>query len=853
MPESTSPRLTKRRKLLVGTAIVALFLTTVVLGLRGREASSEASRRVSALTSTGSGNSTTQPDHEYTNQLIHETSPYLLQHAHNPVNWYSWGKDALQKAKEQDKPIFLSVGYSTCYWCHVMERESFEREDVAKILNEHFIAIKVDREERPEIDEQYMLATQLVTGGAGGWPNSVWLTPDGRPWMAGTYFPREQFKQVLTQLAEIWKTRRPDVEQQADQLAQAIQRIGSGQNVQSAKPVNQQLVDQAIGALRQSFDARRGGFGGAPKFPPHGSLRLLIHEYRRTKDPAIRNMLTRTLDAMAMGGMHDHVGGGFHRYSTDERWFLPHFEKMLYDNAQLIRAYTDGYLLTGDERYQNVVQDIFSWVRREMTGPDGAFYSAIDSGEVGEEGEFYLWEYDEVLDVLKERDGKLFAELYGLKKGGNFHEEATGKRPGTNVLSLPTSIDRVAKDKRLDAAMLRSDLEVMRATLLTVRNKRVPPHKDDKILTSWNALMIAALAYAGRQLNEPRYTQAAAKAAEFILATMTRDGQLLRTYRAGQAKLSGYLDDYAYFAEALVELHEATGEQRWLDWARRLADTMLDEFEDERDGGFFFTTASHEDMLLRSKSLRGGGNVPSSNGVAAQVLLRLGRITGKPQYTQAADRTLKSLSGMMWQSPRGADSLILATAISLEPSGSDKVVSATASPATQSAPAAASPPDVREVEAPVTVEGFISHLTVAPGQRFHVAVALDIEEGWHLYADNPGIEFLVPSTVSLRYNDLVTAGEIVAPEPHRMKDPILKQMLNTYTGRIWYLVPLTVSKDAAAGAITLELDVRTQPCDDSRCLLPRTNTLRLPVLIDPDAGAGDLRHETIFESLEVHP
>ena len=853
MPESTSPRLTKRRKLLVGTAIVALFLTTVVLGLRGREASSEAPRRVSGLTSTGSGNSTTQPDHEYTNQLIHETSPYLLQHAHNPVNWYSWGKDALQKAKEQDKPIFLSVGYSTCYWCHVMERESFEREDVAKILNDHFIAIKVDREERPEIDEQYMLATQLVTGGAGGWPNSVWLTPDGRPWMAGTYFPREQFKQVLTQLAEIWKTRRPEVEQQADQLAQAIQRIGSGQNVQSAKPVNQQLVDQAIGALRQSFDARRGGFGGAPKFPPHGSLRLLIHEYRRTKDRATRNMLTRTLDAMAMGGMHDHVGGGFHRYSTDERWFLPHFEKMLYDNAQLIRAYTDGYLLTGDERYQNVVQDIFSWVRREMTGPDGAFYSAIDSGEVGEEGEFYLWEYDEVLDVLKERDGKLFAELYGLKKGGNFREEATGERPGTNVLSLPTSIDRVAKDKRLDPAKLRSDLEVMRATLLTVRNKRVPPHKDDKILTSWNALMIAALAYAGRQLNEPRYTQAAAKAAEFILATMTRDGQLLRTYRAGQAKLLGYLDDYAYFAEALVELHEATGEQRWLDWARRLADTMLDEFEDERDGGFFFTTSSHEDMLLRSKSLRGGGNVPSSNGVAAQVLLRLGRITGKPKYTQAAERTLKSLSGMMWQSPGGADSLILASALSLEPSGSDKVVSPTASPATQSAPVATSPPDVRQVEAPVTVEGFISHLTVAPGQRFHVAVALDIEDGWHLYADNPGIEFLVPSTVSLRYNDLVTVGEIVAPEPHRMKDPILKQMLNTYTGRIWYLVPLTVSKDAAAGAITLELDVRTQACDDSRCLLPRTNTLRLPVLIDPDARAGDLRHETIFESLEVHP
>ncbi|MCH8006725.1 MAG: hypothetical protein IH888_10930, partial [Planctomycetes bacterium] len=322
---------------------------------------------------------------------------------------------------------------------------------------------------------------------------------------------------------------------------------------------------------------------------------------------------------------------------------------------------------------------------------------------------------------------------------------------------------------------------------------------------------------------------------------------------AGQDKLPGYLDDYAYFAGALVELHEATGEPHWLDWARRLADTMLDEFEDEKDGAFFFTTASHEDMLLRSKSLSGGGNVPSGNGVAARVLLRLGRITGEPDYTDAAERTLESLSGLMWQSPGGADSLILATAISLEPTGSGKVVPPATSPATQSAPVAEMSPDAREFEAPVAVEGFLSHRTVKPGQSFHVAVALDIDEGWHLYAENPKIDFLVPSTVSLRRNNLVVAGEIVAPQPHRMRDPILKETLNTYTGRIWYLVPLTVSRDAGAGATTLEFDVRTQACDDSRCLLPRTNTLRLPVVIDPDAPAGDLQHRKIFESLDVSP
>ncbi|KKK78929.1 hypothetical protein LCGC14_2838620, partial [marine sediment metagenome] len=331
--------------------------------------------------------------HKHTNHLIHETSPYLLQHAHNPVNWYPWGPEALAKARKEDKPIFLSIGYSTCYWCHVMEKQSFETEEVAKILNEHFIAIKVDREERPDIDEQYMLATQLVTG-RGGWPNSVWLTPDGRPWMAGTYFPKAQFMRILETLWGHWKNRRKEVEQQADQLAQAIRRVGEGRGIfqpgSDAGPADQKMIDNAVAEYKRAFD-ESGGFSRAPKFPPHGVLRVLIHEYRRTSDEALLRMITRTLDAMWLGGMHDHVGGGFHRYSTDSAWLLPHFEKMLYDNAQLMRAYTDGYLLSGFPRYREAVEDIFHWVQSEMTSPEGGFYSAIDSGEVGKEGETYVW------------------------------------------------------------------------------------------------------------------------------------------------------------------------------------------------------------------------------------------------------------------------------------------------------------------------------------------------------------------------------------------------------------------------------------------------------------------------------
>ncbi len=807
--------------------------------------SGETPSDVRASQPVGSASAAAQTDgehHKYTNHLIHETSPYLLQHAHNPVNWYSWGKEALELAKKEDKPIFISIGYSTCYWCHVMEVESFENEEVARILNEHFIAIKVDREERPDLDEQYMLATQLMTG-RGGWPNSVWLTPDGRPWMAGTYFPKAQFIRVLETLAGYWKDRRKEVEQQADRLAQAIRRAGGGQGLlqsgSDAGSADQTLINNAVAQYKRAFDEDRGGFSRAPKFPPHGVLRVLIHEYRRTSDEALLRMIARTLDAMWLGGMHDHVGGGFHRYSTDSVWLLPHFEKMLYDNAQLMRAYTDGYLLSGFPRYREAVEDIFHWVQSEMTSPKGGFYSAIDSGQVGKEGETYIWHYKEVVELLGEEDAVLFAKVYNLRKRGNFREESTGEEPGTNIIHLKKPLAEIAKARGESHESFKARMAALRAKLLARRNTWVQPHKDDKILTSWNGLMIGSLAYAGRQLNEPKYTEAAAKAADFILKGLVDDQKrLLRTYRAGRAKLPGYLDDYAYLVEGLLDLYAATGEKRWLDEARRLGDVMLAEFEDKQDGAFFFTATSHEDLLMRSKSLTGGGNVPSANGVVVLALLELNRLTGSKGYAQAAERTIETLTGIMWRSPRGLDSGIHAAAVTLEYKETKRLQAVEGDSA-----------DVSKKLGPVTARLFSSRLTVKPGDTLQLALALDVGEGWHLYGPNPDADFLVPTSVNITPTAAFSVGNVKTPEPRKKLDSILKQVLATYEGRIWYFVPVTVHKNATVGQAKLTLQVKTQACDQSRCLPPRTDEIEIMLNVTSETTLGAPRHPAVFKNV----
>jgi uncharacterized protein YyaL (SSP411 family) len=448
------------------------------------------------------------------NRLVHEQSPYLLQHAANPVNWFPWGPEAFARARREDKPIFLSVGYSTCYWCHVMMRESFEDEQVAALLNEHFVAIKVDREQRPDVDKVYMQFTTYLTG-QGGWPNSVWLTPDGRPWFAGTYFPPEDrpgmagFKTVLLQLEETWRGRREEVEQHAEAWATLLKRLSAPERFRSNVPLGWDLVNGALDALRQDFDPRHGGFGGAPKFPPHGALRLLLHEFRRTREEGLLEMATGTLSAVAKGGIRDHLGGGFHRYATDDQWRVPHFEKMLYDNALLVRAFVDAYLLTGEDLYRRAAAETCDWVLREMTDEGSGFHSAVDAESEGREGKFYLWTMEETLEVLGPEVGELFCRAYGVKRGGNFHHEATERRSGASILFMEKAPGELSAEEDIPRAELRERLDDARARLRRRRASRERPHVDDKVLADWNGLMIGSLAHAGRHLNEPAYTAAA--------------------------------------------------------------------------------------------------------------------------------------------------------------------------------------------------------------------------------------------------------------------------------------------------------------------------------------------------------
>ena len=763
----------------------------------------------------------------FTNHLARESSPYLLQHAHNPVQWYPWGDEAFARAKRENKLIFLSIGYSTCYWCHVMERESFEDQGVAKLLNDNFISIKVDREERPEIDEQYMLATQISTGG-GGWPNSLWLTADRKPFLAGTYFPKQRFKDALIQIVAAWRDKPDSVRQHASRLSDAIRAAGNIKPTPGAK-IDQRAIDQAVADAARSFDSQHGGFGVAPKFPPHGRLRLLVEEYRRTGNQQLLKMVTRTLDAMADGGIHDQIGGGFHRYSTDANWFLPHFEKMLYDNAQLMRLYTDAYLLTKEARYRQVVQDIAAWVKREMTDAQGAFYSALDAESEGEEGKFYTWQYNTLLQTLGDADGGAFAKQYGAQSGGNWVEQRSGKKPGTNILFCRNTSELPSTENRDERAEPTDRFAPMRAKLLALRDQRPRPRLDDKSLAGWNGLMIESLAYAGRSLDEPQYTAAAQKAAGFILSQMWKDGRLLHTYRDGQSRIPGYLDDYACLARGLIELEAATKDPHWRSSAAELANAMLKQFEDPDQGAFFFTAVGEEVPLARSKNLFGGGNLPGANGVAAEVLLRLADLDHRPAYEAAAQRTFAALASFATQKSSGDESLLLAAAYRLR----TKVNHNNEAPADRIAPAAAKP-DVELHEPSVHIRLYSSKTTIAPGDSFRVIVEFDIQRGWHLYA--PGSSKLVrQTTVELLKNERASASVVQSPSGRELKDQFIKEDVHILEGAVKYELNVTIAKQAPSGPVELKFGVQTQACSDRTCLEPRTSTLSLPVTIQPDA------------------
>ena len=598
------------------------------------------------------------------NRLADESSPYLLQHRDNPVDWYPWGAEALERSKTEQKPIFLSIGYSACHWCHVMEHESFENEAIAAALSEKFVCIKVDREERPDLDQIYMNAVQMMTG-RGGWPMSMFLTPDLQPFFAGTYWPPTAgrgmpgFDSVIASVSDAWENRREQAIGQAGQITEHLRNMAGGESGGSGGELSVALIHGAMAPLERQFDFTFGGFGGSPKFPHPMLLRVLLRAWRRQPNDAVLGMVRLNLDKMAGGGIYDHLGGGFARYSVDERWLVPHFEKMLYDNALLAEAYVEGYLATGDAHYAQVARETFDYVLRDMTDPAGGFYSTEDADSEGVEGKFYVWKPGEIAAVLGEEAAKTFCYVYDVTDEGNFE--------GDNILNLPKTIEQCAQLLGRDAAALKAELGEGRAKLLEMRGGRVRPGRDDKVLVSWNGLMIHSLATASGALEEPRYLEAATAAAEFVCQNMCReDGRLLHTWRDGTARLDAYLDDYAALTNALVSLYEAGFDERWIDEAVRLADIMLERFYDSEGGGFFYTADDHEKLIARNKDAQDNA-APSGSSLAATALVRLGKLTGRQEYVDAARSTLEASAFLMSQHAMAAGQMLIALDLLLGP------------------------------------------------------------------------------------------------------------------------------------------------------------------------------------------
>ena len=566
------------------------------------------------------------------NRLAAETSPYLQQHQHNPVDWFPWGPEALGKARAENRPVFLSIGYAACHWCHVMEHESFEDDATAAYLNENFVSIKVDREERPDLDQIYMNAVTAITG-HGGWPMTVFLLPDGRPFHGGTYFPPEprygmpSFLQLLEQVYEAWVIRREDLDNGAQQLVEALQRVQVGA---SASELTERALSQASSVLAASHDRQHGGWGTAPKFPQPMALEFLLRRHVATGEGLLLDVVERSLTKMARGGIYDHLGGGFHRYSVDAEWLAPHFEKMLYDNAQLARVYLHAWQVTGNSEYREVVEATLDYVGREMTHPDGGFFSTQDADSEGEEGKFFVWSIDEVDELLGD-DAPLFRDAYDVSRNGNWE--------GKTILRRVRDADVVASMHGLAVDDVEPRLAAGRAALLMRREHRIRPGLDDKVLTAWNGLMLATLADAARVLDRADYRDMAVGAGEFALRELRRpDGRLWRTWRDGRAKLNGYLEDYAYLASGLVELYQTTFDPRWFTAARELADAMLGHFADPA-GGFFDTSDDHETLITRPKDVQDNAT-PSGNGMAATVLAQLAALTGEPRYADAVAQAL---------------------------------------------------------------------------------------------------------------------------------------------------------------------------------------------------------------------
>lgn len=603
------------------------------------------------------------------NRLIHEKSPYLLQHARNPVDWHPWTDAAFARAREEDKPVFLSIGYATCHWCHVMERESFEDPDAAEHLNRTFVCIKVDREERPDIDAVYMAACQMLTG-SGGWPLTIFMTPDKKPFFAATYLPKHSrfgragVIELCQQVGKLWASDRGKVLESADGIAG---HLGKAFEFAASEDLGDAVLDRAYTQIEQGYDPVFGGFEGAPKFPTPHRLLFLLRRYHRTADPKALAMVQKTLTAMRLGGIWDHVGFGFHRYSTDQRWLVPHFEKMLYDQAFLALAYLETFQVTKEPFFAETAEKIFTYILRDLTSKDGAFWAAEDADSEGEEGKFYLWGAEEFRRVLGQAEAGLWESVFQVSEDGNFSEEATGRKTGLNILHLDKPLSQWASELDRGEDKLSLDWENARKRLFQARVRRVPPFKDDKVLTDWNGLMIAALATGAQVLDKPEYAAAARRAARFILTNMREDSRrLLHRYRDGEAGIKAHADDYAFFILGLLKLYGVTFDPTYLEQAVALQERMVDDFWDDNHRGFFLSPKGSDPLPVRPKTLYDGA-IPSANSVSLFNFLCLSRLTGDPRWEQKAWEQIRAFSGTVKTQPTACTYLLIGLDFALSP------------------------------------------------------------------------------------------------------------------------------------------------------------------------------------------
>ena len=590
------------------------------------------------------------------NRLKDEKSPYLLQHAENPVDWYPWGEEAFDKARELGRPVFLSIGYSTCHWCHVMERESFEDAEVAGLMNENFVSIKVDREERPDIDNIYMTVCHVISRKSCGWPLNIVMTPDGEPFFAGTYIPRENrygrvgMKELVPAIKELWENKREEVVESARQITDAVCSLGDSLRKTEASRLDEKTLDQAYSYFLSAFDPDEGGFGRAPKFPTPHNLMFLMRYYGRTGKDASLRMVERTLLAMGRGGIYDHVGFGFHRYSTDSRWLVPHFEKMLYDQALLAITCTEAWQITKNPFYEKKAREILEYLIRDMTSSEGGVYSAEDADSEGEEGKFYLWTAGEIEELVGADDAELLSDVYNLSRDGNFTDEATGERNDGNIFHLKEPLADTAARRGVPAEALERKLEELRKTLFARREKRVHPYKDDKVLTDWNGIAIAAFSKAAAAFGEKRYSDAARGSIEFIMRNLLRDGRLLHRYREGEAGIMASVDDYAFFIWGLLEYYETVFDEKYLALAISFCRDQFEHFWDEEFAGFFFTADDGEALITRQKEIYDGA-LPSGNSVSVLNILKIARLTADPGLEDKAARMVAAFSPQISRHP----------------------------------------------------------------------------------------------------------------------------------------------------------------------------------------------------------